>query len=129
MSKMMMKPWCDSYPEGRPPRFLTPFLLLLIWQRDSHGYELLDQLQKLGLAYGDQDAGYIYRKLRLMEESGLIVSKWDTKGMGPAKRIYTITEAGIKTLDQWSESLEKMKASLEVFLKLHEKQIEKSKEK
>ena len=127
MPKMMMKSWCDTYPGERPPRFLTPFLLLLIWQKESHGYELLDQLQKLGLTYGEQEAGYIYRKLRTLEASGLIVSEWDTQGLGAAKRVYTITEKGIEALDKWSESLEKIKISLEVFLALYKKQIKESK--
>ncbi len=120
----MMKSWCDTYPGERPPRFLTPFLLLLIWKKESHGYELLEQLQRLGLTYGEQEAGYIYRKLRTLEASGLITSEWDTKGLGAAKRIYTITEKGKEELKKWSESLEKIKISLEVFLELYKTHAE-----
>lgn len=117
---MRMKSWCSCYPGERPPRFLRPFLLLLLRQQESHGYELLERLRGLGLDYTDQEVGYVYRTLRAMEREGLIGSEWDTTGSGPAKRVYTITPQGVAMLEEWAEALERIRESLEVFARLYE---------
>ncbi len=116
-----MKPWCDRYPAERPPRFLRPFLLLLLREREGHGYELIDRMRNMGLEYSIQDAGYVYRTLRSMEESGLIKSKWETNNPGPAKRTYAITPHGVEVLHEWAQTLENLKSSLEVFLDTYER--------
>ena len=116
---MRMKPWCREYPGGRPPRFLRPFLLLLLRGRPAHGYELLDRLRTMGLGYTEQDAGYIYKTLRAMEKAGLISSQWDTTGYGPAKRVYVLTAQGKAELAEWARALEHIKDSLEAFLQLY----------
>ena len=126
--KIKMKAWCKCWPGDRPPRFLKPFLLLLLLQQDSHGYELFDKLKGMGLDYVTQDAAYVYKKLRIMEKEGLIKSSWDTEGIGPAKRIYRITPAGEKHLASWEEPLEKLKSSLDIFLKAYRKVLQSRKD-
>ena len=120
---MQMKPWCHRYPGERPPRFLRPFLLLLLREGAAHGYELLERLRGLGLDYTEQDVGYVYRTLRAMENAGLISSEWDTAGCGPAKRVYVLTDQGQAELANWAEALERIKESLEVFLHLYRGQL------
>ena len=115
--KRKMRPWCTAYPGERPPRFLRPFLLLLLRERESHGYELIDRMREMGLEYSTQDAGYVYRTLRSMEAKGLITSKWDTENTGPAKRVYSITPQGMSMLREWAHTLENIKISLEEFLR------------
>lgn len=115
-----VKPWCSSYPADRPPRLLRPFLLLLLRQREGHGYELIERMRRMGFEYSVQDAGYVYRTLRLMEAKGLITSKWNTDGPGPAKRVYAITPLGIGVLRDWARTLENLKTSLEAFLEAYE---------
>lgn len=122
--EMKMRPWCRCYPGERPPRFLRPFLLLLLHERPAHGYELLERLRGLGLDYTDQEVGYVYRTLRAMEKEGLITSQWDTEGSGPAKRVYSITPQGVTVLREWAEALERIRESLEVFLQLYQDQLE-----
>jgi DNA-binding PadR family transcriptional regulator len=51
-----------------------------------------------------------------METEGWMKSKWDTKGAGPAKRMYRITPQGEEILHGWAITLQKRKASLEQFL-------------
>lgn len=115
-----VRPWCNCYPAERPPRFLRPFLLLLLRERGGHGYELIDRMREIGLEYSVQDAGYVYRALRLMERKGLITSKWDTENAGPAKRVYEITPQGVQMLQEWAKALGNLKASLEAFLEMYE---------
>jgi DNA-binding PadR family transcriptional regulator len=51
-----------------------------------------------------------------METEGWMKSKWDTKGSGPAKRMYRITPQGEEILHGWAITLQKRKVSLEQFL-------------
>ena len=119
-SKTKVKPWCNCYPAERPPRFLRPFLLLLLRERAGHGYELIDRMREMGLEYSIQDAGYVYRTLRSMEKNGLIASQWDTENAGPAKRVYAITPQGVEMLHEWAQTFENLKVSLEAFLETYE---------
>ncbi|NOY08104.1 MAG: PadR family transcriptional regulator [Spirochaetes bacterium] len=116
INEMQMKTWSECWPGERPPRFLKPFLLLLLLQKESHGYELFERLKNMGLDYETQDAGYVYRKLRIMESEGLIISEWDTEGIGAAKRVYKITPDGLISLGEWAKSIGWLKTSLEIFL-------------
>ena len=114
--------WYGCWPGDRPPKFLRPYLLLLLLKKESHGYELFERLKKMGLNYDVQDAGYIYRKLRTMESEGLIISKWETKEIGPARRVYRITPMGIISLEEWEKSLSHLKNSLDKFLNEYKKE-------
>ncbi len=120
MPKWKFKAWCTGYPGGKPPRFLRPFLLLLLLaEGKAHGYELLEKLKEYGLNYGLQDIGYLYRTLRVMEREAVVSSEWDVTGEGPGKRVYTITDKGKKELEEWTKTLESIKDSLNTFLKIY----------
>jgi DNA-binding PadR family transcriptional regulator len=60
-----------------------------------------------------------------MEKEGWVKSKWDTKGSGPAKRIYRITAQGEEILHGWAVTIGKRKEALDQFLKLYGKHYEK----
>jgi DNA-binding PadR family transcriptional regulator len=70
----------------------------------------------------------VYRTLRYLEKEGFVVSKWNTKGAGPAKRIYELTQKGFGLLHLWAESIATRKLVLEKFLKQY-KQCFKNKQK
>ena len=40
------------------------------------------------------DRGSVYRTLRQLEKDGLVISGWDTSKDGPARRLYSLTDAG-----------------------------------
>lgn len=70
-----------------------PALLVLLLERESHGYELAGRLADLGFE-GPAPAS-LYRMLRGMEQEGLIRATWDmTARRGPARRIYSLTPEG-----------------------------------
>lgn len=58
----------------------------------------------------------VYRFLKTMEKSGLVVSSWDTPGRGHAKRLYEITDAGESCLARWAETLEEYLAAVKSLL-------------
>lgn len=106
--------------EQKVPRLLQPFILLLLKGKDSYGYGLIEKISEFRFHDSPPDVGAIYRNLRGMEKEGWVKSKWDTKGAGPAKRIYRITGQGEEILHGWAITLRKRRESLEQFLKLYQ---------
>ena len=98
--------------------FLTPSLLLLLVQNESHGYELVEKLPEAGLLSSMPDPATVYRVLHKLEEDGAIESRWDTSGAGPARKVYSITPQGEDMLKAWGVTLKKKKQSIEKFLKV-----------
>lgn len=103
--------------EGLQPGFLLEGLILkFLSQNPLHGYEIFTKIEELfpeipsfrGLVM----RGVGYRILRVMEEMGLITSEWDVSG-GPARRVYKITEQGLKALDYFINNIELLKSTLE----------------
>lgn len=105
--------------EQRAPRLLQPFILLALKEKNSYGYELIEKITEFRFHNSPPDVGAIYRNLRNMEKEGWVKSKWDTKGAGPAKRIYRITPQGEEILHGWAITLEKRKGALEQFLEVY----------
>ena len=95
-------------PPAAGPRLhgdlLTTSLLALLRGWSGYGYQLSQRLKECGLPVFDQ--GTVYRTLRKLEESGLVSSFWDTSASGPARRMYSLTQAGEVFLAGWLEALE-----------------------
>jgi PadR family transcriptional regulator PadR len=104
---------------GRIERFQVAALLLLLRERRTHGYDLLERLPELT---GEEriDVGNLYRVLRALEEQGLVSSEWDESLPGPAKRTYELTEAGAVALDRWATSLAETRTRIDLFLERHD---------
>lgn len=100
----------------RVPRLLEPAILLALRDRPAHGYELLAEIEKLGLAEGAIDPGGLYRCLRQMESEGAVESEWDTAGNGPARRRYRLTGGGEELLAAWAEVIERKARAMGEFL-------------
>jgi PadR family transcriptional regulator, regulatory protein PadR len=97
-------------------RFAEPFLLLLLAEGPSHGYDLMERLVQRGFAAGEVDPGYLYRTLRRMEEAGLVTSEWDSASRGPIKRTYALAPAGEAGLHGWATTLAAHAEALRRFL-------------
>jgi PadR family transcriptional regulator len=89
---------------ARVERFGEPALLLLLAERPTHGYELLEQISAL-TGESRIDMGNLYRVLRSLEEDGIVTSEWRDDAPGPTKRIYELTDDGRRLLDGWAEAL------------------------
>jgi poly-beta-hydroxybutyrate-responsive repressor len=96
--------------------FIQPRLLLLLARKPTHGYELMDGLRAVQGEENLADPGLLYRTLRQFEEDGLVTSEWDTRGRGPARRVYRITDAGREYLEWWTADIRKTRAQLDQFL-------------
>ncbi len=88
--------------EARPRNWFTPVFLVLLRKEPSYGYELMEHLD--GFGFDQTNLGTMYRTLRHMEEEGLCKSEWETpEGGGPARRTYSVTDAGEEYLAAWAE--------------------------
>src|SRR3989344_5894199 len=69
---------------GNIERFVEPCILLLLSKASSHGYGLMEDLEK---HCGEKvDIGNLYRTLRRMEMSGWVTPFWDKKKTGALKK-------------------------------------------
>jgi poly-beta-hydroxybutyrate-responsive repressor len=100
-----------------PSNLLVPVMLMALRQWNSYGYELM--AKTAGFWAEAINPGTMYRTLRQMENNGDIESTWDTTKNGPARRMYSITEAGEAYLDFWMASLEQYQRNTDAFLRLY----------
>ncbi len=103
--------------EAWSKNWIVPVLLLMLREWSSYGYELMDKMATFGL--GTMNAGTFYRTLRQMEKDGMVSSSWDTSEGGPARRVYSITEAGEAYLNFWAQSLDHYQKMMESFFRLY----------
>jgi PadR family transcriptional regulator, regulatory protein PadR len=104
---------------ARVERFSEPALLLLLRERPTHGYELLEALPSL-TGEARVDMGNLYRVLRGLEEDGLVTSRWEAGEPGPAKRTYELTDGGRRLLDEWAGALQGSRERIDTFLDRYE---------
>jgi len=108
---------CGLPPKGTPKNYLTAWLLVMLKDHNLHGYEIMKELKvKFEVV---TDPGTIYRALRQLERDGYIASWWDSKDQGPARRMYTLTEAGCVALEMWSVVLEQYRTNLDQFFQFY----------
>jgi PadR family transcriptional regulator PadR len=107
--------------EGPGKRFIEPRILFLLSQGPTHGYDLIGRMEEIPMPGPLPDTGAVYRKLRDMEEKGLVRSHWDDSGTGPRKRVYGITAEGKRRLAAWAEAIRRRMKTLQRFLDLYEK--------
>lgn len=93
---------------------LRPALLILLAEGDSHGYDLMDQLDQLGFDTEYLDSSIIYRDLRDMEDMGLIHSTWDDDSKGPRRRVYQVNELGMSRLEGWLDGLSQVRNQIDI---------------
>src|ERR671932_1705633 len=109
--------WAGETETCRPRNWLVPVILVTLREWNSYGYELMERAAAFG--FEAMNPGTLYRTLRQMEKEGLCVSKWETSKGGPARRVYSITEAGEAYLDFWAESLEQYRQVMDTFFRLY----------
>ena len=103
--------------EAWSKNWLQPVLLLMLREWSSYGYELMEKMTTFGLAA--MNPGTVYRTLRQMEKDGIISSSWDTSTAGPARRVYSITEAGETYLKYWADSLDHYQKMMNTFFQMY----------
>ena len=112
-------------PEQRAPtdradarfgRGAAAFILLILAQGPSYGYDIRRQLEAFAFARATSDPGALYRLLRDLEANGSISSEWSTSGTGPARRYYALTAQGRADLEAAATRMARLKWRAERFL-------------
>jgi poly-beta-hydroxybutyrate-responsive repressor len=97
----------------RPQNWMTPVALVLLREESSHGYELMNRVEECG--FKKINPGTLYRTLRHIEREGLCKSEWETSNGGPARRVYSLTDAGVEYLEAWAERCKRYQQVLDAF--------------
>ncbi|MCM2674220.1 poly-beta-hydroxybutyrate-responsive repressor [Alkalicoccobacillus plakortidis] len=107
----------DKVKNSAPKNLMVPMLLMSLRGLDLHGYKLIEQLNNYGFTSIDQ--GNVYRILRQLEKDNMVESEWDTSTGGPAKRIYSLTDAGEDYLKVWADSLQQYQSIVDHFFTMY----------
>ncbi|MDR3316016.1 MAG: helix-turn-helix transcriptional regulator [Coriobacteriales bacterium] len=89
-------------------RLTQPTILTILAASDEplHGYVIVQRAASSPMFGGTKpDATGVYRTLKQMDAAGLVTSEWETPKAGPAKRAFTLTDAGREALRRWIDSL------------------------
>jgi PadR family transcriptional regulator PadR len=103
--------------EARPRNWFTPVALVILRREPSHGYKLMELLDEFG--FEQTNLGTMYRTLRRMEEEGLCKSEWETPEGGPARRTYSVTDAGEEYLAKWAEGCKRSQNVMDSFFRAY----------
>lgn len=106
--------------EGPGKRFIEPRILFLLNRGPAHGYELMRRMEEVPLPGPLPDVGAVYRRLRRMEEEGLVSSRWTSAERGPQRKVYRLTSRGRKRLALWVEAIRARVALLQRFLETYD---------
>jgi len=99
--------------DTRPRNWLAPVLLVMLREKSSHGYKLMERIEEFG--FEQINSGTVYRALRQIEMEGLCESEWQTSNGGPACRTYSVTNDGEAYLASWAEGCKKYQKVLDSF--------------
>lgn len=103
---------------GNLYRFVEPVLLLLLKKKgQSYGYDLAAELHHYALTDAEIERGALYRTLRKLEANGNVVSDWDGDPNSRQRRVYRLTPAGEKHLEEWAAVLEHVSKSMRRFVR------------
>lgn len=101
--------WHRRHLPMRGPLHLL--ILKLLEEKPLSGSEVREALKtRLDL---DVPASAVYTMLSVLEEKGLVVSRWETGEGGKARKLYSITEEGLEYLREGIEELKRFRRVLE----------------
>jgi PadR family transcriptional regulator PadR len=73
----------------------TPTLILaVVTDGPRHGYAIAREIERRSSDALSLGEGSLYPALRTLEADGLVSSQWEPQESGPARRVYSLTDAG-----------------------------------
>jgi PadR family transcriptional regulator PadR len=95
----------------------TPILILAVLaEGPRHGYAIAREIERRSREALSVGEGALYPALRALEREGMVSSAWETQPSGPARRIYTLTDAGqaklASSLKSWTRFSQAVNAVL-----------------
>ena len=81
---------------------LDMVVLRLVAEKETYGYELIQELSERGSGFFDLKEGTLYPVLYRVEDTGLVETFWKNgEGRSTPKKYYCITEKGRETLNDY----------------------------
>jgi PadR family transcriptional regulator PadR len=96
----------------------VPTLILAVLKHGPlHGYAIARAIEEWSADALHLREGTLYPALRQLEEQGVIQSTWEVQEPGPARRVYSLTEAGQAEFARRVETWESYSAAINAVLK------------
>jgi DNA-binding PadR family transcriptional regulator len=92
--------------------FLQFVTIHLIAQRPMYAYEIKEQILNITKGTFDIDRNNLYKKLRLLENDGILESRRERSNQGADRKYYSITSFGRRLYKEMYELLIPVMASL-----------------
>ncbi len=117
---------CERGRGFKSSQWIEGYVLLLLSKAPAHGYDLTRSLGEFDVEFsGIGQMGTLYRILRQMEAKGIVVSEWNTTGVGAPRRVYKITAEGENYLHLYVKHLKDTKARIDKFIEKYSKIVNK----
>jgi len=95
----------------------TPILILAVLAGGPrHGYAIAREIERRSADALSMGEGALYPALRALEREGHVTSQWEPQPSGPARRVYTLTDAGQARLAQQIASWKKFSRAVDGIL-------------
>ena len=110
-----------QYPERGWIEFL---ILRMIHENPMHGYQLMEEIETRGFVLSARlESGAVYTILRRMESRGLLTSRWEKIKSRADRRVYQITDEGIKALKTGLETIVRRQSLMENLVTYYNEQF------
>ncbi len=93
----LLENWEEVYKKG----LLSFWILLLLCDRRSYAYEMAAAIHDLSQETILVDENSVYRALNRFESLGIVKSEQEKSQLGPARRYYSLTDAGLELLERF----------------------------
>ena len=104
-----------------PGRGLIQLLILrILHEKPTHGYQVMDELERITSEKYIPEPGAVYTMLRRMEERGFVTSEWERKETGVDRRVYTLTEAGVRALKEGLEMVKRRRQLMDSLVQFYD---------
>jgi len=100
-------------------------VLRILHEKPSHGYQIMEELEEMTSERYIPEPGAIYTMLRRMEERSLVTSEWEKKETRADRRVYTLTEAGVRVLKEGLEMVKRRRQLMDSLVQFYDAQFAK----
>lgn len=94
----------------------STLILAVLADGPRHGYAIAREIERRSQDALKVGEGALYPALRALEREELVQSEWQTQDSGPARRVYTLTDAGrarlAASLSSWTRFSQAVNAVL-----------------
>jgi len=81
---------------------------------------MMDELKRITSEKYIPEPGAVYTMLRRMEERGFVTSEWERKETGADRRVYTLTEAGVKALKEGLKTVKRRRQLMDGLVQFYD---------